>query len=151
MAQTIRIAVAGPADRDVVVQFLLQQFAEHSISAPLDKLAAASDAVLATDNLGFVLLAYDDQRPVGLAYVALVWTLEHVGRSAWLQELYVAPDRRNRGIGRALLTAALDRAREIGCSAADLEVDEHHRRAETLYRRAGFAPLPRSRWVRTLR
>jgi GNAT superfamily N-acetyltransferase len=150
MVPTIRIAFGGPADRDAVVQLLLQQFAEHSIFVPQDKLAGATNAVLASDDLGFVLLAYDDGRAVGLAYMALIWTLEHAGRSAWLEELYVAADRRSRGIGRTLLAAALERAREIGCSAIDLEVDERHGRAEHLYRRAGFARLARSRWVMEL-
>src|SRR5579872_5729184 len=48
--------------------------------------------------------------PVGLAYLAYTWTLEHGGQSAWLDELYVVPGERSRGVGTALLRAALDHA-----------------------------------------
>jgi GNAT superfamily N-acetyltransferase len=88
---------------------------------------------------------------VGVAYVSFQWSLEHGGKAAWLEELYVLPDLRGGGLGTALLQAALDQAREEECAAVDLEVDGDHRRAETLYRRHGFEPLERARWVRRLR
>jgi GNAT superfamily N-acetyltransferase len=88
---------------------------------------------------------------VGLAAISLAWTLEHGGKSAWLDELYVLPECRGRGVGRALLGQAVAAARELGCAAMDLEVDRDHSRAERLYRRAGFQPLPRSRWVKSLK
>src|SRR5262249_46735946 len=34
--------------------------------------------------------------------------------------------------------------------AVDLKIESGHERAASLYRRAGFAPLPRSRWAREL-
>jgi GNAT superfamily N-acetyltransferase len=87
---------------------------------------------------------------VGVAYVAIILSAEHCGKAGWLEELYVMPEYRSQGVGSALLTAVLERARELGIVAIDLEVDVAHRRAESLYRRFGFRPLDRSRWVRTL-
>jgi ribosomal protein S18 acetylase RimI-like enzyme len=72
-------------------------------------------------------------------------------RSAWLDELYVLPDCRGRGVGRALLEQAVTAAREMGCAAMDLEVDQEHARAERLYARTGFQSLARSRWVKYLK
>jgi ribosomal protein S18 acetylase RimI-like enzyme len=46
-----------------------------------------------------------------------------------------------------LLTGVVERARDLGIVAIDLEVDAAHRRAESLYRRFGFRSLDRSRWV----
>jgi ribosomal protein S18 acetylase RimI-like enzyme len=79
-----------------------------------------------------------------------VWTLERGGRTAWLDELYVIPERRGRGIGTALLRAAIDSAQAAGALAVDLEIDADHQRAAALYRRAGFTPLPRTRWARAI-
>ena len=76
---------------------------------------------------------------------------EHCGLVAWLEELYVAPSHRSRGVGSALLAAVLERAREAEIVAVDLEVDGAHRRAEALYRRSGFRRLNRSRWVKELK
>jgi RimJ/RimL family protein N-acetyltransferase len=79
--------------------------------------------------------------------MAYTWTFEHGGRVAWLDELYVVPERRSRGIGRAMVARALAAAREAGCRAVDLEVDADHERAEHLYARHGFRRLARTRWV----
>jgi GNAT superfamily N-acetyltransferase len=64
--------------------------------------------------------------------------------------LYVTPSLRSMGIGTALVTAILERARKMDIVAIDLEIDAGHSRAESLYRRFGFRRLDRSRWVREL-
>lgn len=141
---------ATPADADAVVDLLGQQFAEHRIPCQPGPLGSAVAPMLEPGGPGFALLAREGGCRVGLAAVAFAWTLEHGGRSAWLDELYVIPDRRGAGIGTALLGAALAEARREGCLAVDLEVDGDHRRAEGLYRRHGFRRLDRTRWVRRL-
>ena len=70
---------------------------------------------------------------------------------ALLEELYVAPAHRSRGIGSALIGAVVERARGTGIVAVDLEVDANHMRVESLYRKHGFERLDRSRWVRKVR
>jgi len=106
--------------------------------------------MLHNENLGFFLLARAGEQSIGVADVAFTWTLEHGGKSAWLDELYVAPEYRGKGIGAALLRAALETAQRSGCAAVDLEVDEAHARAENLYKREGFEPLHRTRWVKKI-
>ena len=99
---------------------------------------------------GALLLARESEEAVGVAVLAYIWTLEHGGLVAWLDELYVVPWQRCRGTGRALLDRALAEAGARGCVAIELEVDREHARAESLYERAGFGRLPRSRWSLTL-
>jgi ribosomal-protein-alanine N-acetyltransferase len=48
------------------------------------------------------------------------------------------PDRRRAGIGGQLLAHALDRARDIGCTLATLEVRRGNVPAIAMYERAGF-------------
>jgi ribosomal protein S18 acetylase RimI-like enzyme len=57
----------------------------------------------------------------------------------YLQELYVVPDRRGRGIGRALMEAALETARERGASYMDLGTGEDDVAARALYESLGFS------------
>jgi len=40
---------------------------------------------------------------------------------AWLEELYVAPERRNLGVGRRLVDAVAERAAARGCVSVELE------------------------------
>lgn len=84
---------------------------------------------------------------LGFAVISFAWTLEHGGKSAWLDELYVLPEHRNAGIGSAIVDRLFIEAKEKGCLAVDLEVESDHRRAENLYVRKGFQKLDRSRWA----
>jgi GNAT superfamily N-acetyltransferase len=137
-------------DLESVMYLLTCQFQEHRISLPGSQLRPAVMSMLSSPELGFILLAGTKAVPSGLACVSFCWTLEHGGKSAWLDELYVKEELRGQGVGSALLGTALEKAGEQGCAAVDLEVDIEHRRAENLYRRAGFTPLSRSRWVRVI-
>jgi GNAT superfamily N-acetyltransferase len=145
---TIVVMTAGPADRAALVDLLGAQMREHAIAT--DSLAPAIDAVLADPTLGALLVAHEGARAIGVAYVSYIHSLEHGGRSAWLDELYVAPDRRDRGVGRRLLHAALDLARAQGCRAMDLVVEADHARAANHYAREGFAARTRQRFVKRL-
>jgi len=146
------IRPAQPSDRDAARALLVAQLEEHALpTAPVDGalVGALEDPARAT-----VLLAFDGAsdgaRAIGVAYVAFTWTLEHGGRAAWLEELFVVPELRGKGVGGALLQAALDLARARGCHAIDLEVETDHARAANLYVRAGFRPHTRARYVKKL-
>lgn len=57
---------------------------------------------------------------------------------AYLQELYVAPALRGGGLGRALLEATMEAAREAGATMIDLNTAETDRVARALYESCGF-------------
>jgi ribosomal protein S18 acetylase RimI-like enzyme len=83
-----------------------------------------------------VLLAGEE--PVGLALLRFrpaVWT---AGLEAHLQELYVVPDRRGQGIGRALLESAIELSRAQGAVGLDLNTGETDIAARGLYESMGF-------------
>jgi ribosomal protein S18 acetylase RimI-like enzyme len=56
----------------------------------------------------------------------------------YLAELYVVPQLRGRGIGRALLEAAIEHARERGADFMDLGTSEDDVAARALYEKLGF-------------
>ncbi|TMB44831.1 MAG: GNAT family N-acetyltransferase, partial [Deltaproteobacteria bacterium] len=96
---------ARRGDRDRLVALLVAQLREHRIRTPKARLARAVDGVLGDPQRGRLLVATIGGRPIGLAALSFIWPLEHGGRSAWLEELYVEPSQRGCGIGRALLRA----------------------------------------------
>jgi GNAT superfamily N-acetyltransferase len=139
-----------PADCDVVVALLVAQMREHRVPAEPAQLRKVLVNVMEDDRRGFILVSKDVGTVVGVAYVATILSVEHGGPVGWLEELYVTPRCRGQGIGAALLVAVLERARQVGMVAIDLEVDVEHQRAESLYRRFGFHSLPRSRWAKKI-
>lgn len=142
------IRLATTVDRDAAVALLVAQMREHAIPTPAPRLAAAFDHVVADAARGAILLAWEGQRAIGVAALTYAFPIEVGERTAWLEELYVEPAFRQRGIGTALLRAALDIIDAAGAVAVDLEIVAGHERVERLYARFGFERLPRAHWAR---
>jgi ribosomal protein S18 acetylase RimI-like enzyme len=97
-------------------------------------LASRIVELLAQDTL--VLLA--GSAPDGLAVLrfrASIWT---PGLECYLAELYVVPDKRGLGLGRALMLAVVDAARDRGADHILLGTSEDDHAARALYESLGF-------------
>jgi len=140
-------APARPEDASAVVSLLAAQLEEHAIPLAPKLLVEAVRGALEDDGRALILVTRVDERPVGLAFLSFQWTLERGGRVVWLEELYVVPELRGRGLGGQLLRATLDVARARNCRAVELEVEASHARAANLYARAGFQALDRVHWT----
>ena len=146
----MKIEIATTKDLNILHELIQKQFLEHEIDYEDDQLISAIDQMLTNDSLGFFLIAKEKNQSLGFAVISFAWTLEHGGKSAWLDELYVLPEHRNAGIGSAIVDRLFIEAKEKGCLAVDLEVESDHRRAENLYVRKGFQKLDRSRWAQRI-
>ncbi len=86
---------------------------------------------------GRLLLAYHDGQVAGC--VALR-PLDH--EVAEMKRLYVRPDYRGKGVGRALVDGVIDEARSIGYQRMRLDtVESSMKDAIALYRRRGFREI----------
>lgn len=97
------------------------------IAARLGELLAAGDTAVLVAGSG----------PDGLAMLRFRLSLWGAVE-CHLAELYVVPSLRGRGIGRALLDAAMELARERGADHMDLGTSEDDAPARALYESAGF-------------
>jgi ribosomal protein S18 acetylase RimI-like enzyme len=141
MTLSVREARLGePADAAAVVGVLDSYASDpRGGSAPLtaevrDRLVPALRAHPTT----LVLLAFDEGEPLGLCIG--FWGLSSFRARPLLNihDLAVRPGHRGKGIGRALLTAAEDLARQRGCCKITLEVQDDNLPARQLYERFGF-------------
>lgn len=146
----MRIERITPATMRDVLPLLAVQLDEHGVGLEAERLECAVRGLLDVPKRGIVLAAYDDGRAIGVALMAHTWSIEHGGFCTWLDELNVVPERRNAGIGRALVRTAMEAAKAEGCCAVDLEVEANHARAEGLYLREGFTRRTRNRFFRSL-
>jgi GNAT superfamily N-acetyltransferase len=145
----VRLLAAG--DVAPAALLLMGQLREHEIPCRDENVAAALREILEDGAVGFVLVAEVGGGLVGVAYVSFARPLEHAGRVAWLEELYVSPEHRQRGVGTSLLREAAARADANGCVSMELEVKRGHERAARLYEREGFTDLERKHFARPLR
>ncbi len=98
----MRIETATTQAHDAVLTLIGSQFTEHDITLPSRVLSDALRGLLSDPTRGAIFLASDPE-PIGVAVTAFTWTLEHGGLVAWLDELFVVPTQRGRGVGRQLL------------------------------------------------
>jgi ribosomal protein S18 acetylase RimI-like enzyme len=87
---------------------------------------------------GVALIAEEDGRAVGFVFCVLG---DRGRRTAHITDIYVRPEVRNKGIGRALLTEILEPARAAGLNHVSLEVLITNSDARRLYERLGFTPM----------
>jgi len=137
---------ATAADRCRVVELLAAQLGEHSLAPTAAALEAAVSELIGDPRLGRIFVAETAGRIVGVAAMSWTFSLEHGGRAAWLDELYVVREHRGQGFGTVLLEAARAAARAGGALAMDLEVEAGHERVSSLYERHGFSRHQRQRW-----
>ena len=96
------------------------------------------DEMMARDTYAEGYLLEEDGRALGYALLAKTWSQEAGGMAVWIEELYVSPEARGKGLGSAFFAFLKTR-----CPAARyrLETEAENTRAKALYTRMGFRPL----------
>jgi GNAT superfamily N-acetyltransferase len=102
-----------------------------------DVLGARFARLLQRDDV-VAVLAEDDDAAVGFALVVLRPAIWFDGPVSHLDELYVVPGRRGRGIGTRLLATCREIAAALGSPEMHIDVDEVDTDARRFYERHGF-------------
>jgi len=140
--------VATASDAPLIARMLRDFNAEYDDPAPeQDWLAGRVAELLRQGATAVVLLeATGTDSPDttgegsadGLALMRFRPSLWDDADECYLAELYVRPPRRGRGLGRALLTAAMRHASERGATYMDLATTNQDTAAVALYESMGF-------------
>jgi ribosomal protein S18 acetylase RimI-like enzyme len=129
---------ATPGDANSVARLLHDFQQEFDEPSPGVEALEERYADLIRNRDMTVLLAGD--APDGFAQIRYRPWVYSAGPQAhaYLEELYVVPSLRGRGIGTALLGAAMDMARSEGATHMELGTSEDDAAARALYESAGF-------------
>jgi ribosomal protein S18 acetylase RimI-like enzyme len=132
----IQVRRAGVGDAADIARLLHDFNVEYSEPTPaVEELTKTIARLLEEDEIT-VLLAGDG--PDGLSLLRFRPGIWSGGDETYLQELYVVPPLRGQGIGRALLEATIELARECGADGIDLNTGETDTAARALYESMGF-------------
>jgi ribosomal protein S18 acetylase RimI-like enzyme len=121
---------------------LLVAFRNHlGFDQPSDDAVLASvERLVADPATDYLLGAAQEGAPAaGLVQLRYRWSVWRDAEDCELEDLFVSPDARRGGLGRALVAAAIDRARERGCGRIALDTAERNEAAVALYRSFGFS------------
>ncbi len=132
----VGVRLATPSDADAVGHLLHDFNTEFDEATPGAEWLAGRVCELIAGGQLTVLLAGDG--PDGLAALRFRPALWSAASECYLAELYVVPARRGRGLGRALLEAAMAHARGRGADYMELGTAETDTVARALYESCGF-------------
>ncbi len=116
----MRIRSAKPDEMPGLLALAAAFYSEGGFATKPDELAA-NLAILLTSDMARVAVAAENATLAGFAISTVEFGLEH-GRIAILEDLYVAPEYRGRGIGRELVEDSVRWARTMGSRQVELVV-----------------------------
>jgi ribosomal protein S18 acetylase RimI-like enzyme len=110
---------------------------EGAEAAGVDEIETVISALLQSGVSDF-LLATIAERPVGCLQIAYRLSTWEAAPYAYVEDFYLAPEARARGIGTKMLDYALQRAEGQRSAFMSLDVRTENRAAQRLYARFGF-------------
>ena len=127
---------AGPADAETIGRLVHDFNTEYGEETPgAAKLAERARELLAGDDTAALLAG---EAPDGFAVMRFRASLYTDDLECYLAELYVVPERRGQGIGRALMDEVFAVAREKGARHIELNTSHDDVAARALYEKLGF-------------
>lgn len=139
---SVEVRLAQPDDAAVVAQLLVDFNTEFDEPTPsTDEFSGRLLRLLEPDTAGFFALIAQADIAVGVAVVALRDTHYDDAPLAQLEELYVRPSERGRGVGAALLVEVEARLKGLGVADLAIAVDSPDTGARRFYERAGYSCL----------
>jgi ribosomal protein S18 acetylase RimI-like enzyme len=128
---------AGTEDAGAIGRLLHDFNSEYDDYTPGPEAMGKRIAELLASGDVTVLIGGDG--PDGLALLRFRPSLWSDSLDCYLEELYVVPDLRGRGLGQALMEAAMETARAEGAGYMDLGTAETDTAARALYEKMGFS------------
>jgi len=103
-----------------------------------ERVARELRRLLGDAALGNAWIATDAGTPVGYLIAVYVFSLEHLGLTAEIDEFFVLPEYRGHGLGSRLLQAAEAEFDARGCTNVFLQIGRENGSARGFYRAHGY-------------
>jgi len=130
--------LAVESDADVLLEFMQAYYAFDGHGFDEAKARVTLTGLLRDANFGRVWLILDGDAAVGYVVLCFGYSLEWLGRDAFVDEFYLREEYRGSGWGSKTMTFLEEAARSEGVRALHLEVMRHNVTALELYRKVGF-------------
>ncbi|MBT8410989.1 MAG: GNAT family N-acetyltransferase [Octadecabacter sp.] len=132
------IHLATPADAPKLLPLMAAFHAEYGLDLDDTHRNAAVAPLLEGSPLGAVWLFGLAKAPTGYVIITFGWSVEMGGMEAFVDELYIRPNVRKRGLASEALSTIASSLRDVGVKALHLEVDRTDEPTQRLYTRAHF-------------
>jgi GNAT superfamily N-acetyltransferase len=136
------IREATPADVPIILQ-LIRELAEYE-RAPNDAVATEEglrEVLFGSERSAHVLIAREGDEPVGFAVYFFNFSTWLGRPGLYLEDLFVRPEKRGKGYGRALLVELAKIAAARRCGRMEWAVLDWNQPAIDFYKKLGAAPM----------
>jgi GNAT superfamily N-acetyltransferase len=138
---SVDVQRVGESDLEDLLPLMRGYSDFYEVDPPDEALLALSQALIDDpEHEGVQLIARDpgeEGEPLGFATVYWMWSTSRAARIAIMNDLFVAPSARRRGVGEALIAACLELARERGAVSLQWQTALDNHTAQALYDRVG--------------
>ena len=142
MNTNFEIKPATSADVPIILR-LIRELAEYE-RAPQDAVATEPqlhEVLFGEKPSAEVLLAYEGDEPIGFAVYFFNFSTWLGRPGLYLEDLFVRPELRGKGYGRALLTRLAQIAQDRGCGRMEWAVLDWNEPAIQFYKKLRAAPM----------
>jgi ribosomal protein S18 acetylase RimI-like enzyme len=134
------LTLAKPDDLERILPLVAAFHAEGEIGTDEATRRAAILPLLEGSPHGAVYIIGPARAPIGYAVISFGWSIEFGGLDGFLDEIYIRPGVRGRGIGTEVLNALPKALGGAGMKAVHLEVHRGNDKARALYAALRFEP-----------
>jgi ribosomal protein S18 acetylase RimI-like enzyme len=139
MAETTEIRPAKSEDIDVLLPMIGAYWRFENIEGfDVGRMRKNVQRLLEDASLGRVWIATVYGEPAGYLLAVYVFSLEHQGMTAEIDEFYIQTQHRKLGLGARMLGAAEEQFRAEGCTNVSLQIGRSNEAARRFYRGHGF-------------
>lgn len=132
------LTLASLDHRDRLLPLVAAFHAEAGIETSEAQRADGITPLLEGSPHGAAYLIGPARAPIGYIVVSFGWSLEFGGMDGFIDELFIRPGVRGRGVASEVLIALPRALADVGLKALHLEVSKDDSSAQRLYTRAGF-------------
>ena len=132
--------LAKPEDFDRLSPLVAAFHAEEGIELSDETRRSAVMPLLEGSPHGAIYLIGPGRAPIGYIAIGFGWSIEFAGMDGFVDEFYIRPGVRGRGIGSEVLRQLPKALGSAGMKALHLEVSRDNEKAQNLYARLRFEP-----------
>ena len=141
---TISFRQASLPDADAILALMREYYAfDHLVFDDIRARSALEDLIQHW-SFGAVWLILSEDTPAGYIVLTFGYSLEFYGRFGLIDELYLQPAYRNRGIGKQAMGFVQEICHSAGIRVLRLEVERENLHAQEVYHHEGFVAHDRN-------
>ena len=132
------LSLCAPDDRDRLLKMVTQFHEEEKLPSTDEDRLSGIDALFSGDVQAAAWLIGPKSSPVGYIIVSFGFCMAIGGREALIDEVWIRPSVRGRGMGSQCLVAILKELTKMDVRRANLDVAADNPKAKALYEKLGF-------------